>query len=125
MDPVANELVKTSRGILRRAVCERLRVEKPSPRETKPQITNLSTNMKILAKLTFTTVAAMTLGATTLFAGPGPIGAPKHEGRPYPAVAPKNCERMTINKNPRVGVNAVTACTKEVKGTLECRLACR
>jgi hypothetical protein len=37
----------------------------------------------------------------------------------------KKCERMTLNKNPRLGVTAVAACNKEVKGTLECRLACR
>lgn len=81
--------------------------------------------MKTLTKLTFATVVAMTLGTTTLLAGPGPVGAPNHPPREYPAAMTKNCERMTVNKNPRLGVTAVAACTKAVKGTLECRLACR
>lgn len=81
--------------------------------------------MKTLTKLTLTTAVAMTLGATTLLAGPGPLGAPNHSAREYSTVMKKNCERMTVNKNPRHGVTAVTACTREVKGTLECRLACR
>jgi len=107
-------------------VCEELRVsEKTKPARNKNKNLNFTTKMKTLTKLTLTTVAAMTLGAATLFAGPGPVGAPKGPAREYPAAAVKNCDRMTINKNARIGVTAVAACTKEVKGTLECRLACR
>ena len=82
--------------------------------------------MKTLTKLTLTTVVAMTLGATTLFAGPGPFDrqiytAPRH----LPTAAPMKCERMTVNQAPRHGGTAVVACNKAVKDTLACRLACR
>lgn len=81
--------------------------------------------MKTLTKLTLATVVAITFGAATLFAGPGPRPAPAGPARDYPVVMAKNCERMTVNKNPRHGVTAVAACIREVKGTLECRLSCR
>lgn len=118
--------LKFQRGLLVPLGCEGLRVsERPKPARNKNQISNLTTEMETLTKLTFATVVAMTLGATTLFAGPGPVGAPNHPAREYPTVMKKNCERMTVNRNPRLGATAVAACTKEVKGTLECRLACR
>ena len=93
--------------------------------------------MKTLTKLTLTTVAAMTLGATTLLAGPGPFdrqmyATPRPQPNTYytaprhlPPTAPKNCERMTVNQPPRLGGTAVVACTKALKETLGCQLAAR
>ncbi len=81
--------------------------------------------MKTLTKLTLTTVAAMTLGATTLLAGPGPIGPTHRPAREVPAAVTMKCDRMTVHQNPKLGGTAVVACTKAIKDTLACRLACR
>jgi len=86
--------------------------------------------MKTLTKLTLTTVAAMTLGATTLLAGPagpyGPLyGNLPRMARETPAAVAMNCDRMTVNRNPKLGGTALVACTKAIKDTLACRVACR
>lgn len=82
--------------------------------------------MKTLTKLTLTTVAAMTLGATTLLAGPGPQNwTTNRPVREVPAAVPMKCDRMTVNQNPKLGGTTVVACNKANKDTLACRLACR
>jgi hypothetical protein len=86
--------------------------------------------MKTLTKLTLTTVAAMTLGATALLAGPagpyGPLyGNVPRPAREVPAAAPMKCDRMTVNQNPKLGGTAVVACNEAIKDTLACRMACR
>ncbi len=90
--------------------------------------------MKTLTKLTLTTVAAMALGATTLLAGPaGPYGPlygavpnarPAHT-REVPAAVAVKCKSMAVNQNPKAGGPAFVACTKAIKDTLACRMACR
>ena len=84
--------------------------------------------MKTLTKLTLTTVATLTLGATALLAGPGPIGPVNRPTRALPVPAPvaaMKCDRMTVNRNPKLGGPAVVACNDAIKDTLACRVACR
>ena len=82
--------------------------------------------MKTLTKLTLTTAAMLVLGATTVFGGPGPVGSVNRaRARELPAAtAMAKCDRMTVNRAPKLGGAAVVTCTKAVKGTLACRLAC-
>ena len=81
--------------------------------------------MKTLTKLTLTALAGAVL-VTTAFAGPDPPywrqpAAP----REVPAAVQMKCKNMTVNRNEKFGGNYRTACTKAVKETLACRLACR
>lgn len=89
--------------------------------------------MKTLTKLTLTTVAAMALGATTLLAGPGggpygpqygavPNARPAHEVRTPVTLT---CKTMAVNRNPKLGGPTTVACTKAIKDTAACRMACR
>jgi hypothetical protein len=82
--------------------------------------------MKTLTRLTLTTVAVLTFGATTLLAGPGPIGPTRHPARLYPPpVKEATCERMVVNKPAKLGGPEFVKCTTVVKDTVTCRLACR
>ena len=100
-------------------------MKEPSPHktETKPKP---DTKMKTLTRLTLATVAALTFGATTLLAGPGPIGPTRRPDRTYlPPVKEATCERMVVNKPPKLGGQEIVKCTPALKDTLTCRIACR
>lgn len=82
--------------------------------------------MRTLAKLTLAALAMTTFGTTALLAGPGPIGptdrpAAKHV---HP-VKEMTCDRMAVNKPPRLGGPEVVKCTAALKDTAACRMACR
>ena len=97
----------------------------PSPQETETETSNLTRKKKTLTKLTLTTVAAVTFGASTLLAGPGPIGPTNRPGRNLPPVKTElTCQSMVVNHNPRLGGVTFVKCTKAIKDTLECRRAC-
>jgi hypothetical protein len=83
--------------------------------------------MKTLPKLTLATGFALLLGSTPLLAGPGgntPVYRAPRETT-MALVAPKKCDRMSVNRNEKLGGNSVVACTKAVKQTAACVLACR
>ena len=111
-------------------MCERLRVsEGTKPARNKNRKLKPHAKMKTPTKLTLTTVAAMTLGASSLLAGPGPgnwrSDWPKAPARELPAVTPLKCKSMFVNRNPKLGGPTAVTCTKAIKDTLACRLACR
>jgi len=72
----------------------------------------------------------MTLSATALLAGPGPLGPinrparelTTHEVQPAEVL---KCDRMAVNRNPKLGGPTVFACNNAIKDTLACRIACR
>jgi hypothetical protein len=81
--------------------------------------------MKTLTKLTLTALAGAVL-VTTAFAGPAPpYGPVQRVPREVPAAAPMKCKNMTVNRSEKLGGFYRVACTKAVKETLGCRLACR
>lgn len=82
--------------------------------------------MKALAKLTVTALAITTLGTPMLFAGPGPIGPTNRPGAKHiHPIEEMTCDRMVVNRPPRLGGTEVVKCTEAVKNTTACRVACR
>lgn len=79
------------------------------------------------SKLLLTLTAALTLGSTSLFAGPGPSGAaPRSTVRTYSQpVAAMKCSTMTIKAGGKDAGTRVVACKDyaNIRPT-ECRLAC-
>lgn len=88
--------------------------------------------MKTLAKLALATTLALGLYAAAAFAGPGPHDPPTlpevptaiWHGMPAPRKAAE-CDHMTVNTAPKLGGPAVVACTKAIKDTPACKMACR
>jgi hypothetical protein len=110
--------------------------ERNEPARNRKRNLKSHAKMKTLTKLTLTTVAALTLGATTLLAGPvgpyGPLygavrnsasgaGSPGGYGYASPWTA-RPCSSIGTRKS---GGPGYVACTKAIKNTLACRLACR
>jgi len=82
--------------------------------------------MKTLAKLTLAALAITTIGTTTLLAGPGPNGPTDRPGAKHiHPVKEMTCDRMVVNKPPRLGGTEVVKCTEAIKDTAACRVACR
>jgi hypothetical protein len=101
------------------------RFQESSPQETNRNL-KPETKMRTLAKLTLAALAATTLGTMTLLAGPGPIGPANRPGvRITHPVKEMVCDRMVVNKAPRLGGPEVVKCTAALKDTAACRMACR
>jgi hypothetical protein len=109
-------------------------VKEPKPARKRKRNLKPHAKMKTFTKLTLTTAVALTLGAT-LLAGPvgpyGPLyGAVRNllPAREIPAATvtrPLDCKAMLVNRNPKVGGPTYVTCTKAIKETLACRMACR
>jgi hypothetical protein len=81
--------------------------------------------MKTLARLTLAALAATTLGTMTL-AGPGPIGPANRPGAKHThPLKELTCDRMVVNKPPRLGGPEVVKCTAARRDTAACRRASR
>lgn len=80
------------------------------------------------SKLLLALTAALTIGSTSLFAGPGPRDpAPRSAVRTYSKpVAAMNCSTMSIKAGGKDAGTRVVAC-KDFAGIrpTECRIACK